>query len=494
MWLKLDGQGPAYRQIYRAIRARITSGELRPGTKLPPTRELASNLGLSRTTVLQAYDQLTAEGFITGRTGSGSYIEAPLDATPRRDSRQSLARNRDASPTLSAFGDSLARRRSRPFFGSYVSERPTLRYDFRYGRPSIVDFPVRAWQRCLGRRARAATVRDHDYNHPRGSAALRAALAEYLGRARGVVTDPAHIVVVTGSQQALDLSARVFIDAGDVVVVEDPGYEGARRAFEAAGAELAFVPVDEQGLDTDRLPGLARRAKLAHVTPSHQYPLGGVMPYPRRRALLDWAETAGAHVIEDDYDGEYRFEGRPLEALKALDGSERVLYLGTFSKVMFPALRIGYIVLPEALVEVFTRAKALTDGGGPVLEQDALADFIASGEFERHIRRSRTRYAERRATLLAALMSQLGDRVEVFGADAGLHVVVQLKAKLGIPMRELVARAAEVGVGLYPADGYYSRPPRAPTLVLGYTSLVPADLREGVKRLARLLETIPASP
>jgi GntR family transcriptional regulator/MocR family aminotransferase len=488
MWLKLDGEGPAYRQVYRALRVRIASGELRAGAKLPPTRELAAELGLSRTTVLQAYDQLSAEGFIAGRTGSGSYVEALPEPRARKAEGRNVAHARDAALELSSFGDALARRKSRPFFGSYVSERPTLRYDFRYGRPSIVDFPVRAWQRCLGRRARAASVRAHDYGHPRGSAALRDVLAEYLGRARGVATDADHIIVVTGSQQALDLAARILIEPGDVAVVEDPGYEGARRAFEAAGARLAFAPVDAQGLDTDSLAGLARRAKLAHVTPSHQYPLGGVMPYPRRRALLDWAKRAGAHVIEDDYDGEYRFEGRPLEALKALDEQERVLYVGTFSKVMFPALRVGYVVVPDSLVEVFTRAKALADGGGPLLEQDALADFIASGEFERHIRRSRSRYAERRSALLKALEGSFGDRIEVYGAEAGLHLTIRLKDKLNRPMRELVAQATEVGLGIYPADGYYSRPPRAPTLVLGYTSLAPQDIREGVRRLAKLLE------
>ena len=486
MWLKLDGEGPAYRQVYRAVKARIAAGELKAGAKLPPTRELAGTLGLSRTTILQAYDQLTAEGFITGRTGSGSYVEAIREPRARKSADRERARA--ATPPLSPFGDALARRRSRPFFGAYVSERPALRYDFRYGRPSIVDFPVRAWQRCLGRRARSASVRAHDYGHPQGSVELRTVLSDYLGRARGVATGPEHIVVVTGSQQALDLTARIFIEPDDVAVVEDPGYEGARRAFEVAGARLAFAPVDEHGLDTDALPTIARRAKLAHVTPSHQYPLGGVMPFPRRRALLDWAESAGAYVVEDDYDGEYRFEGRPLEALKALDGQDRVLYVGTFSKVMFPALRVGYVVLPDTLVETFARAKALTDGGGPLLEQNALADFIATGEFERHIRRSRSRYAERRSALLKALAGTFGERIEIHGGDAGLHVVIRLRSRLERPLRELVARAADLGLGLYPADGYYSRPPRQPTFVLGYTSLSPADLREGVKRLAKVLE------
>ena len=488
MWLKLDGTGPAFRQIYRALRTSIVSGELAAGTRLPPTRTLAEQLALSRTTVLQAYEQLAAEGYIVGRTGSGSYVsaEAKPPAKRRAAAREPGAAQRRAE--LSRFAQRLEERRSRPLYSSYVSEQPPVAYDFRYGRPSIADFPVRAWQRCIGRRARAASVRAHDYGHPQGSPALRAALAEYLSRARGVAVDAEHLLIVTGSQQGLDLAARVLLDPGDTAVVEEPGYEGARRAFEAAAAKLVFVPADDDGLRSEDLIGAAPRARVAHVTPSHHYPLGGIMPYARRVALLAWARRAGAYVVEDDYDGEYRFGGRPLEALKALDEEDRVIYLGTFSKVMYPALRVGYLALPDSLVEAFTRAKLVADGGGPMLEQDALADFIASGEFERHIRRARKRYAERRAVLLEALAKRLGDRVQVCGEDAGLHVVVRVLDEHAPTSREIARRARQAGVGIYPVDSYYERPPRRPAFVVGYGSVKPADIRAGVAKLASVLE------
>jgi GntR family transcriptional regulator / MocR family aminotransferase len=488
MWLTLDGNGPAFRQIYRAIRGRILNGELAASTRLPPTRSLAEELGVSRTTVLQAYEQLAAEGFILGRTGSGSYVSAAATAATRRRDAARTPRAAKQHPALSRFARRLEERRSRPLYSSYVSEQPPVAYDFRYGRPSIADFPVRAWQRCIGRRARAASVRAHDYGHPQGSPELRTALAGYLSRARGVSVDADHLLIVTGSQQGLDLAARVLLDPGDTAVVEEPGYEGARRAFEAAAATLAFVPVDADGLRSEELAPVAPRARVAHVTPSHHYPLGGIMPYARRIALLAWARRAGAYVVEDDYDGEYRFGGRPLEALKALDQSDLVIYLGTFSKVMYPALRVGYLALPDPLVEPFVRAKLVADGGGPMLEQDALADFITSGEFERHIRRSRKRYAERRAVLLDALAKRLGDRVEVCGADAGLHVVVRLRDDRAPTAREIARRARAVGVGIYPLEAYYERPPRRPAFVIGYGGVKPADIRAGVAKLASVLD------
>lgn len=487
MWLKLDGDGPTFRQIYRALRARIVGGELATGTRLPPTRSLAQELGVSRTTVLQAYEQLAAEGFIAGRTGSGSYVSTTAKAATRGRETGRAPRETPHAPTLSRFARRLEERRARPLYSSYVSEQTPIAYDFRYGRPSIADFPVGAWQRCIGRRARAASARAHDYGHPQGSPALRTALAGYLSRARGVGIDADRLLIVTGSQQGLDLGARVLLDPGDHAVVEEPGYEGARRAFEAAGAKLVFVATDDDGLCTNDLATAAPRAHVAHVTPSHHYPLGGIMPYARRAELLAWANRAGAYVVEDDYDGEYRFSGRPLEPLKALDQDDRVIYLGTFSKVMYPALRVGYLALPDSLVEPFVRAKLVADGGGPILEQDALADFIASGEFERHIRRSRKRYAERRAALLEALRNYLGNRVEICGADAGLHVVVRLLDDAASSAREISRRAREVGVGIYPLDPYYERPPRRPAFVLGYGGVRPADIRTGVAKLAQIL-------
>ena len=483
MWIRLDGDGPLFRQLYRALRAGIIDGVVPPGTRLPATRALATELGLSRTTVLLAYEQLAAEGYLDGRQGSGSFVQAVAAAAPSR-TPTSLAPPAPAAPRLSPFGTFLTDRRSRPIFSSYVSGRPRLPYDFRYGAPSLHDFPVQIWQRCLGRRARRASAAYYDYGHPQGSPALRAALAGYLLRGRGIRCDPDQLLIVGGSQQGLDLAARLLLTPGDTAVVEEPGYEGARRALLAAGAKLALIPTDGDGLDVEALGRDGRRARLAHVTPSHQYPLGGVMPYPRRVALLAWAARAGAYVLEDDYDGEYRFGGRPLDALKALDDGERVIYVGTLSKVMFPALRIGYLVLPRALVEPFARAKLLADGGSPFLEQEALADFIGSGGFERHIRRSRSWNGERRAALLRALAQHFDDTVSVVGANAGLHVVAWLR---GLPTRagrELVAHAAALGVGVYPVTPYYETPPATLGLLLGYGALQARSIATGVARLA----------
>jgi len=275
----------------------------------------------------------------------------------------------------------------------------------------------------------------------------------------------------------------LLIEPGEPVVVEEPGYEGARNAFLARDAVLAPVPVDDQGLDPDALPA----ARLALATPSHQYPLGGVLSWTRRASLLAWAGRNAAWVIEDDYDGEYRFDGRPVPPLKALDADDRVVYLGTFSKVMFPALRIGYLVLPRALVEPFVRAKLLADGGSPRLEQDALAEFIASGAFERHVRRSRLQNGERRVVLLDALRERLGERVAISGANAGLHVVMWVRGAAGRSAGALAKRAAGAGVGIYPITPYYLTPPAQAGFILGYSGLGAGDIRVGVDRLACVL-------
>lgn len=480
MVLRLDGTGPLWRQLYRAVRDAIVAGRLAPGARAPATRSLSADLGLSRTTVMLAYDQLLAEGYLTGRRGAGTFVGAAPAATPSPP--------REIGPPavpLSRFADRLLAERRRPLLSAYASERPGLPYDFRYGLATLQDFPVETWQRCLGRRARRAPLRAYDYGPPQGSPALRTALAGYLGRARGVACDPEQIVIVSGSQQGLDLAARVLLDPGAAAAVEEPGYEGARSAFRAVGAKLVPIPVDAEGLDPATLA--RRRVRVVHVTPSHQYPLGGVMSWPRRAALLAWAEHAGAWILEDDYDGEFRLDGRPLQALKGVDAGGRVVYLGTFSKVLFPALRLGYVVLPPPLVEPFLRAKLVADGGSARLEQDALADFLASGAFERHVRRARTRHRERRAALLAALATHFGDRVEVVGAAAGLHVVAWLPGLAPSRSGTFARRAAAAGVGVYSITPHYLTPPPRAGFILGYGGLTPAAIRDGVKRLAAVL-------
>lgn len=482
MRLDLDGRGPLFRQVYRALREAIRTERLPPGSRAPTTRSLASRLGVSRTTVLLAYEQLAAEGYVDGRQGSGTYVRAGERApSPAAPSRRSLR------PRLSPLGTRLVAERRLPLLSAYASAGPRHRWDFRYGMPSLAEFPLQAWQRCVGRCARRGSLRMYDYGPPLGALALRRALADYLGRSRGVRADPEQILVVTGSQQGLDLTARLLLAPGDRAVVEEPGFEGARNAFLAAGAKLAAVAVDAEGLDPESLRAVPGPVRVVHVTPSHQFPLGGVMSYARRATLLQWASEHGAWLVEDDYDGEFRFDGRPFPPLKSLDADGRVLYLGTFSKVMFPAIRLGYLVLPPALVDVFARAKVLADGGSARLEQEALAEFIDRGEFERHVRRARARNGERRAALLGALQSQCGDAVEVCGANAGLHVVVWLRGFGGRTTGSVVRRAAAAGVGVYSVRPHYLEPPREAGLVLGFAGLTPKEIRAGVAALARAL-------
>ncbi|MBI2218298.1 MAG: PLP-dependent aminotransferase family protein [Candidatus Rokubacteria bacterium] len=482
MLLRLDGDGALGQRIYGALRRAILAGELRPASRLPATRTLARELGVSRNTVLGAYDQLLAEGYASGRRGSGTYVATALPDPLLRPAPRPAQRVGVRVPRLSAYGRRVARASAIPPLGG---AEPSLRWDFRYGIPAVADVAQGAWRRVLARRARIASLPTMTYGPPEGSPALREALADYLRRARGLACDPGQIVIVNGSQQAIDLAARVLLDAGDRVAIEEPQYQGARRIFLAAGARLDLVRVDGEGFDVARVP--ARGVRLAYVTPSHQFPTGVVMSLGRRLALLEWAWRAGAIVLEDDYDSEFRYEGRPIEALAALDGAARVVYAGTLSKVLFPALRIGYVVLPQPLVAAFRAAKWLTDRHTPTLEQEALAAFIAEGHFERHLRRSRTRHAERRAAVLEALRVHLGDGVDVVGANAGVHVLAWLRHVAAAGLPRLVARAAEAGVGVYPVAPYYSRPPARAGLLLGYASLTDRQIHEGIRRLAEVV-------
>lgn len=363
-------------------------------------------------------------------------------------------------------------------------------YDFRYGRPSVVDFPHETWCRVLARRARRASIRDLDYGPPEGFPALRETIADYLARARAVRCTPEQVVILNGSQQAFDLTARVLIDPGDRVVLEEPQYRAARAVMQAAGATIRTIPVDEQGLCTGQLATKGRGSKLIIVTPSHQFPTGAVMPLARRLELLAWSQRESVFIFEDDYDSEYRYSGRPIEALQALDSHGSVLYAGTFSKVMFPALRLGYLVVPEPLVQPVRTVKALLDTGSPSLPQLALVDFIQAGFFERHLHRLRMRNAARRAALLEAVDRYLGNHVIVSGVDAGLHVLLWLPQVPQRNVADLRKRAEQLGVGVYSVAPFYSVPPPQAGLLLGYASLPEKDITEGIRRLASVVRAI----
>jgi GntR family transcriptional regulator / MocR family aminotransferase len=483
MLLNLRGSGSLHRRLGHALKSAIRSGRLAPGARVPSTRTLAGDLGVSRNTVMLAYEQLVAEGYLVSRDRATTSVAAgTLPAAV--SSRPGLA----ARPRLSTYGRRLTKDPAMPPSTTYAS-RPGIRYDFRYGRPCLQQFPHEVWRRLLAARARRTSIDGFGYGPPAGYAPLRAALAEYLGRARGVVCDAEQIVIVNGSQQGLDLAARVLLDPGDRVVMEEPHYAGARLVFEAAGARLTGVPVDAGGLDPARLPSPAARVRLACVTPCHQFPTGVIMPAGRRQALLSWASRAGAWVLEDDYVSEFRYEGRPLEALQALDREGRVIYLGTFSKTLFPALRLAYLVLPRALVRPFVAAKWMTDRYTAMLGQEALTDFITSGHFERYLRRARAANAARRRVLIAALRARLGDRVEIAGDNAGVHLLVWLNDVRPDALDAVIAAAARAGVGVYPITSCFFNPPRRAGLLFGYASLTEAEIRAGIERFAGALSS-----
>lgn len=469
------GKEPLFRQVYRGIRQAILSRAISPGERLPSTRDLAEQLGISRTVALLAYEHLLAEGFITGRGGSGTYVSQEMARNGARGRRKS------ARLRLSRFGNAVS--------GSIATvdtplARPMApRYNFVYGRSDLATFPFAVWRRLLLRQARKGSVRQFDYGSALGNAELRAAICAHLRRARGVVCNPGDVIVVNGSQQALDLVIRVLVDPGDPVALEDPHYDGIREALRAAGARLRPVPVDRDGLNPAHLPD---DAGLVFVTPSHQFPTGAILPLERRLALLEWARKRNAVIVEDDYDGEFHYEGRPLESLQGLDREGRIVYIGTFSRTVFPSLRIGYLIAPAPLVPAFAAAKWLSDLHSASLEQQTLAEFIANGMYERHLRRLRKRNTARRAALLEAIENYLGGRVEVTGEGAGAQVVLWPLKK--VIEEQVVAAAAKKGVGIYGIAHCWLRQPARPGFILGYARLSEQEIREGIRLLAPILK------
>jgi GntR family transcriptional regulator / MocR family aminotransferase len=482
--VSLEGEGALYQRLYRGLRGAILDGRLPTGARLPSTRTLAADLRLSRNCVLMAFDQLLSEGYVEGRVGAGTYISATLpDTALTAWSAPATLPAATAAHRLSAHARRVLSMSRLP---PPMPAARGLRYDFRYGLPAVEHFPHETWRRLLARRARATSIRTLWYGPAVGFGPLREAIAAHLRAARGVVATADQVVVVNGSQQALDLTARLLIDKGDRVVVEEPSYEAARQIFQAAGARLLPRRVDEAGLDVARLPR-SGKVRLAYVTPSHQFPTGAVLSLARRLELLRWAERMGAHVLEDDYDSEFHYEGRPLAAVQGLDRSGRVLYVGTFSKVLFPSLRIGYLVVPPSLVPALAAIRWLTDCHSPNFEQEVLADFIVEGHFERHLRRSRARNARLRDALLEAFHDSFGDRVKITGANGGIHMVAWLRGVPASDLPALRARAAERGVGVYPVEPYYVRPPQEAGLLIGYGSLNEREIRAGVRILAEVL-------
>ena len=474
-----DGSEPMYRQIYDAVRDEILSGRVRPGQRLPSSRRLADALSVSRTTTVLAFDMLLAEGYLEGRRGSGTFVSREL---PEHLLQARIDAPRPPEPTRRIEPSPRVAERARSQSTSRHMWHPGPPVPFRLGLPAIDEFPHKAWGRIVARLANAPEQLEWDYGDPAGEPALRAAVAEHLVQYRGVDCTPEQILITSGSQQALDLCARVLVDAGEQCWMEDPGYAGAKAALTSAGVEVVPVPVDEDGLTVASGRKRAPRARMVYITPSHQYPLGVTMCLTRRLDLLEWARESDAWIVEDDYDSEYRYVGKPLSPLKTLDSGQRVVYVGTFSKTLFPALRIGYLAVPESLVNAFLSQRFASSRQVPTFEQSILATFMEEGHLARHIRRMRILYRDRLDALRAAADELAGNLLEIPAAATGMHVVAYLPE--GVNDADVSARAARAGVVVAPLSSFRVTGEGRPGLLLGYTGFDAEGLHEGMTRLA----------
>jgi GntR family transcriptional regulator/MocR family aminotransferase len=479
-----DDRLPLHRKLYEALREAILSRRLPPGAKLPSTRGLASQMGLSRNTVVAAFDQLLAEGYVTGRAGSGTDVATALPERLLHAHRPRTPTNVDAAapPPISRRGQALL---ATPSPLRDVPSAAHAGLAFQVGLPAIDAFPVALWSKLLWRqwaRRPLDVLCHHDFQ---GHRPLREAIAGYLSTSRGVRCHAGQIVIVSGSQQAINLVAQTLLDPGEQAWVEDPGYGAARSALIAAGVAPVPVPVDDDGLSVADGRREHPNAKLAIVTPSHQMPLGVTMPLPRRLELLRWAQERGGWILEDDYDGEFRYAGRPLAALQGLDTADRVIYCGTFSKVLAPSLRLGYLVVPERLVDAFVAAKITADMCCPPLEQTVVASFMAEGHFVRHVRRMRVLYVKRQATLIKAAEAQLARRMELRPAQAGMHLVGWLPQ--GADDRDIAARALAAGVRVAPLSSFRIKAETRPALILGYACAPEREIPAAVQKLRTVL-------
>ena len=472
MFLQLDGKGALYAQLARALKRAILQGRLKAGAALPATRILAAELGLSRNTVLTAYEMLRAEQLAVARVGAGTFVSAATASGDRPPIQAEVA-----AQTRYA-----ARLRGLPAL-TLRSVAPRLRYDLHYGEP-LVDPPlVTAWRREL---ARAASSVNWGYPPSAGLRVLRQAISDYLARRRGVVCHADDIVVVSGTQQAVFLLARVLLEEGAVVAIEEPGYELAARTLQAHGARLWPAKVDAEGLRVEALPR-GTRVRMVLVSPSHQFPSGAVMSLARRKALLDYAAERGCWVLEDDYDGEFRYDGVAIPALRSLDVRDRVIYVGSFSKVLFPGLRLGYVVCPGGVRDDLVAAKQNDDLGCSSIEQAALAELMRSGAFDRHLRKAATELRRRRAALLDGLREHCSRHLVVHDTQAGMHMVGWLPGWSPRQVEALAAHAAGCGLGLHPIGPHYRRQPAPQGLLLGYAALSAAQLRAATALLGKCL-------
>jgi GntR family transcriptional regulator/MocR family aminotransferase len=475
---------PVYQQLYRQMRTAIVSGRLSAKTRLPASRVLAQELGLSRNTVLSALDLLNAEGYVVSRIGDGTYVAGslPEDRFLPREAALRPANPLDivSLPALSERGRLLTQ--------LSVTAGPQQPIPFVADIPAFDAFPLDAWASLMTQSWRQVKPAMLGYADPAGYEPLRDAIAQHLRAARHLRCTAKEIIVMSGSQQSLDLLARVLIDPGEAVWVEEPGYVGARGAFIAAGARLVPVPVDRSGLNVEAGIALEPNPRLIFISPSRQHPLGVTMSLERRQDLLAFAERSGAWIIEDDYDSEFRYRGSPLPAVQSLDRSERVIYLGTFSKTLLPSFRLGFMAVPETLAAAFANAKGVIDRHPPLLEQMTLLEFMRKGQFAAHVRRMRRLYEDRQTVLIEEIEAKTSGFLRIEPADTGMHLIGYLPP--GVDDLEFCAAARAKGISLRPLSACFMAEPRQSGVILGFAAIPPKRIRWGVEQLAAVIDDL----
>jgi GntR family transcriptional regulator / MocR family aminotransferase len=480
-----NSDGPMYRQLYDWFRRSIADGQLRPGQRVPSTRSLAAELNISRIPVFNAYEQLCAEGYLEAFVGAGTCVAKSIPddfvSSILKKGLKSVRTSNGRRPArhISDRGTALSSMPARSWLNNLGA--------FRVSLPALDHFPIRIWSKLVARHSRTMRPEIMAYGDAMGQLPFREAIARYLATARGVRCDASQILVTTGSQQALQICAQVLLDPNDYVGIEEPGYPGARQAFLSSGSRLIPARVDDEGIKVTELVRRADDLRAVYITPSHQYPLGMTMSATRRMELLNWAARSGIWIIEDDYDSEYRFGSRPIVSLQGLDRHSRVIYIGTFSKVLFPALRLGYVVLPRDLVPAFAASRDAADIFSSTLYQAVLTDFIQEGHFARHLRRMRMLYMERRSVLAEAIKSQMGEALTVVGAEAGMHLVALLPRR-GDDVA-IARKAAENGISAMPLSSCYLRRPARNGLILGYGGTNPQQINEAMGELKRVVQS-----
>ncbi len=474
-WRSPQAGAPVIRQVYDQVRGAIMSGALKPGGRLPSSRDFAARLGVARASVVAAYEQLLAEGYAASRGGSGTYVSGDLSGVT--ELRPAAVEPRSAPPSIPA--------RVRDLDELALPAPQSEAQLFATGRTLLDARAFDAWSRSTRRALRTLGAEHFGYSDPRGDVGLRAAIADYLRAARGVTCSADQVIVTAGAQHAVDIAVRVLLKPGDQVWMEDPGYLATRHALVSAGAEVAYVPVDRSGMVVAEGIAAAPAARVAYVTASHQYPLGVTLSMARRLELLAWAREADAWIIEDDYASEFRYDGPPLASLQGLDGGERVIYVGTLNKALFPGLRLGYVVVPTALAGAFANARQLMDRQPPTLTQAIVLDFMREGQFAGHIRRRRVAYKAQRDVLVAELSARLGDVMEVDVPDGGMHLIAYLKD--GRSDLEVEARAEAAGVSVRAISRLYRQVAPRSGLMLGFTGFPARAMAGGVARLEKAL-------